>query len=667
MTLAGAMLAGCAKNDDFSIPNLECEQPNIVANLELSNVYANLSTEMTKYEKDDIISGYVVSSDVGGNFYREIYFVDKDNKFAGLFKADIRGSFARYEVGSQIYIKLKDTYIQKNNDILTIGYPEKPGDRYVGYLGDPTYKKHIVKGCTRWTTEELAKVTTVVSLKEATTDETLIGKLITLRDVQFSNKVIGNYFFDPSNIENKATKNFIVSKESGVISNVFFRVVEQSSAFAKEIVPNKSGTMTGIMTKFGNDYQFVPRTMEDLKGLDQDPFQPGSETGPEEPGADIVVEPGKYLAFPGADFEDWAAFLKSLNSFGPDKVLVSEAKGQGWNNSTGLKIAGKPQGTGYAFTVSDTKVVEKATKISFLMKGKAANRSLSINLYNTAGEYVAYNLENVTKSKIVKRTKTNKEEQYINQYEGVINTEEWVKIVLEIDGFAYNTSGKGDVIGFKFGGNTKTIVSEYDLVIDEIRFEDGTPVEGGEETPGGETPGTESPVIKVLGKEGTMSDLVTVNNQGITVATGEGKDKGVAFSISGTSTNNGAGFSIGDVKVPANAKNITFYVKGKSVPGGKANDRGTFVVNTHDAAKGILANYSIANGLAAGKSGELVVAGANDNRNDYVGSIETNGWVKVVLPLEGIDINDSGQGGFLQFRFAKDGDFTLLIDQISFE
>ncbi|MGL4584159.1 MAG: hypothetical protein ACRCVU_14405, partial [Flavobacterium sp.] len=437
-----------------------------------------------------------------------------------------------------------------------------------------------------------------------------------------------------------------------------------------QIITDRSGTVTGIMSDYQGTLQFAPRTMDDM-ALDQDPFE--GET--EEPG---IQEELKFVGthiFKGADFEDWNLFTAITSQFPlPDYVKPVADNYKGVAGKQSLHINGNIDKNAPIFTMADVPGHKGATKLSFIMKG-ASQKTISIEIIKKDGKTEAYNVINFTDPKVnaygspattlsksltiekasEKMTNGNGSNSYVAKGIKAVDTKgTWVKVTLNIAGVEYNDTGKGDFMRVRMGNNEL-----YDLKLDELRFEDGTPGDGGTTDP--EVPGGDK--MNILGKEGTFKDLITTAEQGIKVT----EVKGNAIKIEGTSTNNGAGFSIGDIAVPANAKNIVFYVTGESTPGGKDNDRGTFVVNTHDAAKLILANYSIKNSLANGKSGEIIVPGVNDNKNDYVGSIKTNGKVKVILPLKDISLNNTGIGGFLQFRFAKDGKFSLTIDNITFE
>ena len=183
-------------------------------------------------------------------------------------------------------------------------------------------------------------------------------------------------------------------------------------------------------------------------------------------------QPGNAeLLFPGADFEDFAAFKGTLNKFGL-KNYATEAAGAGRNGSTALHIKGKPAKNDYVFTAmnKEGKDFSGKTKITFYIKGTAAGRSLSFNLYpedktdpdlyvtDKGEKYYTYNLG------VVNDADANLSVAKSNQYTGSITATDWVKVTLDITGRSIAKSG--DLIAFKVGKGVA-----WDLYIDDITIE----------------------------------------------------------------------------------------------------------------------------------------------------------------------------------------------------
>ncbi|MBR8783944.1 hypothetical protein IX308_000102 [Porphyromonas levii] len=206
----------------------------------------------------------------------------------------------------------------------------------------------------------------------------------------------------------------------------------------------------------------------------------GTEPAPQpKPDPQPDPTPGALL-FPGSDFNDWNAFLGSLNTYGL-KFGKQSATG-GIDGSGALQLSGTTDTqNGYIFTAKVPKGIDmkKVKKITFYIKGKS-DKSLSINVFNTnpkityydsktkerkpAG-YVNYNLGDVNGAKQI--TGVTK-----NDYKGTINVGNWTKITLDLTALINGqlmtlpTEVGKDLISFKYGSK-----SAYDLYIDNISFE----------------------------------------------------------------------------------------------------------------------------------------------------------------------------------------------------
>ncbi len=115
--------------------------------------------------------------------------------------------------------------------------------------------------------------------------------------------------------------------------------------------------------------------------------EPGTEEpGTGEPGTDPEQPTEGNLLFPGADFEDFAAFTGKLNKFGLQNYATqADDPDQG----KVLQIKGTPQKNDYVFTVENVEVkANNPLKITFKMKGECAGKSISINVYDKSGNYV---------------------------------------------------------------------------------------------------------------------------------------------------------------------------------------------------------------------------------------------------------------------------------------
>ena len=183
----------------------------------------------------------------------------------------------------------------------------------------------------------------------------------------------------------------------------------------------------------------------------------GTDPTPD-PNPDPQPTTGERL-FPGADFEDFAAFTGTLNRFGLQKY-ATEAAGAGRNGSTALHIKGTPAKNDYLFTVENKtgKEFTGKTKISFYIKGTVAGKSISCNVYTDGGQYKAFNVGDVNNADVNVSVAAN------NQYAGTITADDWVKVTLDITGITLPTSG--NLFALKVGKEVA-----WDLYLDDFTIE----------------------------------------------------------------------------------------------------------------------------------------------------------------------------------------------------
>ena len=70
----------CVQDDEFSIPEITCNDPNLVGSKSIEEMMKISTSTARRYDEDDVIVGYVVSSDEGGNIYKNISLVDDNGK-----------------------------------------------------------------------------------------------------------------------------------------------------------------------------------------------------------------------------------------------------------------------------------------------------------------------------------------------------------------------------------------------------------------------------------------------------------------------------------------------------------------------------------------------------------------------------------------------------------
>jgi hypothetical protein len=251
----------CA-GDETAIPELMCNQPDLIANRSVAEVHNNANPVAAKYLYDDIIEGYVVSSDESGNFFKTISIqtLPIKNVVTQGFSigVDATNSYIDYRVGRKVYIKLKNQFTDINYGSLRIGslFVNAYGNTSVGRIDQKDYKNVLNASCVVIDENKLVRSVTVSELL----NDDNINTLVELSNVQFSDAAMGRHYFEETNNVGGAT-NWNLRDKAG--NQVIFRTSRYAN-FASKLVPKGSGTVRGILTKYGSDYQIMVRSDKDI-------------------------------------------------------------------------------------------------------------------------------------------------------------------------------------------------------------------------------------------------------------------------------------------------------------------------------------------------------------------------------------------------------------------
>lgn len=278
--LTAFAITSCVKDDDYDIPDPNGKKPLPDYNgqvVSFANVLTKVTASVATYTADEAIEGYVISSDEGGNFYKKIYIQNADKNQGLSVAIDKSGLYTEFPVGAKIQLRLKDLTTQLNNSAIEVGHgtytAPKSGRVSVGTMAEAIYKKHLFDTGERKTVAELAKVSN--SIQEVSTDAH-VDQLITLKGVHFPTDAVGKTLYDKNNALGNAT-NYKLTDANG--KTIIFRTSSYAK-FKDEKVPAGEVEVTGVLTKFNKDYQFMISNYADLvvKGGTSTSTQTGTQT-----------------------------------------------------------------------------------------------------------------------------------------------------------------------------------------------------------------------------------------------------------------------------------------------------------------------------------------------------------------------------------------------------
>lgn len=262
-------LIGCVNGDDYNSPDLAGECVNITATKTVQEIANLANTTAQEYTTADFIEAYVTSSDEGGNFYKSLSLVSLDGTKGFTVPVDTYNLYTKYEPGRKVTINMKNRHFHFDNQIasLEIGSlynnntPEIPSDDVVGRISGVEYENIINRSCTKVNEDTFIKR---MSITEAKNNQ-YINMLIEFDAVQFSDASLGKKYYDPTINSFGGATNHLIADLYG--NTIIVRVSEYAN-FASQLISNKSGKIRGVLTKYNNDYQFMVRTINDIK-LDQ--------------------------------------------------------------------------------------------------------------------------------------------------------------------------------------------------------------------------------------------------------------------------------------------------------------------------------------------------------------------------------------------------------------
>lgn len=150
LLFAVVALVGCVNDDDFNVPDLTVEEPQLDGDVISIDALISLYLQELNDEANDLgidpsdtqaieelrdgfavdlsdntnyISGFVISSDENGNFFEEIILQNNaSNATAGVrVLIDDSPLFSSYEFGRKVFVKLAGLHIGDSNGVLTLG------------------------------------------------------------------------------------------------------------------------------------------------------------------------------------------------------------------------------------------------------------------------------------------------------------------------------------------------------------------------------------------------------------------------------------------------------------------------------------------------------------------------------------------------------------------
>ncbi len=258
------LMISCVQDDTFDVPNsvasgnsaklnalmtaIDNGSKSLISIADLKLLYVSAPVEI---ESDLVVKGYVSSSDLSGNFYKEFYMQDApENPTSGIkISLNVLDSYNFVNLGREVYIDLNGLFVGESNfgdGIVAIG-GGNDGNELVQITENVAMDVVI-----RSTTTE-TMIPKVVSMSDINASH--IGQLISFENAQFPIVLAGQFYVDPA--EDYDTQHPI---ESCGDTGSFIVETSAFANFSQDQLPTDgAGTITGVITMdyFGDNRVMV--------------------------------------------------------------------------------------------------------------------------------------------------------------------------------------------------------------------------------------------------------------------------------------------------------------------------------------------------------------------------------------------------------------------------
>lgn len=257
--MMGSFMSSCVHDDDFNVPQIDVEEPNVNVNTSIVSVkkmyrgYEPVKVETGPDSKEPMyLEAYVISSDASGNFYKTLVVQDSpENPEAGIsISTDVTNLYSKYNAGRKIYFRVDGLYIGQYGGLPTLGIQN---GNEVGRIGREDFESRIKRSL-----ETFELVPNVISIAEATNKDRL-NTLIKFEEVQFPDGMAGVEHF--GNLNNNYGVN---RKVEDCDKNIILLRTNGFADFKNLVLPEGNGSLTGILSIFNSDFQVFMRDISDV-------------------------------------------------------------------------------------------------------------------------------------------------------------------------------------------------------------------------------------------------------------------------------------------------------------------------------------------------------------------------------------------------------------------
>ncbi len=371
LALTAIFAASCHTWDDPSVidgrnsyGNQYLQESNVVtlADLKAKPEFKDVisSGSLKQITEPTQIKVIVTGNDEGSNIYKTLYVADKTGGIS--ISINKSGIFSEAPVGQCMLIELNGLYIG--------GYGQQP---QVGILYQKDETTQQVGRMDRYTWQEHFKLIPAVkglSTKPIKTNDMGMldldrdfGKVVTLVGVTMK-EADGEKVFAPSDGSVKLSGGCANREVANQSTTVYVRT-STFAKFANMAMPTEKINITGILSRFANDIQIMPRTIEDIQPYDGLDYESTWEST--EPDGDGTAAKPFNVAAAIAKCQEVGTTVSSQKYYIKGYVAADAAADDSYGNIT-FEIAdskdGGPRFIAYQMAGSDGKKLPTGFKVN---------------------------------------------------------------------------------------------------------------------------------------------------------------------------------------------------------------------------------------------------------------------------------------------------------------
>lgn len=233
--------------DEPPVGGLTDLQPNTT--IEELKAMHSLGSDPTLITESLLIEGVVAADDESGNFFRQIAIQDATGGI--ILRLNATGLFNDYPVGTRLIVDCQGLYIGDFNNLYQLNGSPDSG------IEENLIAEHIFVAELGLTVQPT--VVTIDALQNPATLNDLLATLVQFENVQF---IDANTEVPYADVANRQSVNLTLTDCDG---NEIIVRTSGFADFANELSPAGNGSLSAILTVFGNTRQLVLRDLSDVQ------------------------------------------------------------------------------------------------------------------------------------------------------------------------------------------------------------------------------------------------------------------------------------------------------------------------------------------------------------------------------------------------------------------